>query len=66
MQNRKPPEPESVRQWKEWLRAGPPRCCHTCEHFEIDGRCAIFKMTPPDEFIQMVGKCDQWKQEIPF
>lgn len=34
----RPPEPEFLVQWREWMRAGPPKCCHTCEHYDQFGR----------------------------
>lgn len=66
MQSRKPPEPEFLKQWRDWIKLGAPRCCHTCEHFKDDGRCAEFDMVPPPEFAATVDRCEQWEQEIPF
>jgi hypothetical protein len=42
MPSNKPPEPEFLKQWRDWIKAGPPRCCHTCENYKEDGRCAEF------------------------
>ena len=36
----RPPEPEFLQQWREWLRAGTPKCCHTCEYYTNEGQCA--------------------------
>ena len=63
---KRPPEPEHVRNWREWVKAGPPRCCHTCEHYGPDGGCARFHMTPPPEFAASADQCHRWEQEIPF
>jgi hypothetical protein len=48
------------------MRAGPPKCCHTCEHYGIDGLCVEFFMRPPDDFAATVDACDKWEWEIPF
>jgi hypothetical protein len=66
MQSKKPPEPEFLKRWRDWIKAGPPRCCHTCEHYKQGGRCAVFDMVPPPEFAATVNACHQWEQEIPF
>ena len=62
----RPPEPEFLVQWREWDRAGPPRCCHTCENYGHDGMCVEFFMKPPPEFAEAVGECPKWEQEVPF
>jgi hypothetical protein len=62
----RPPEPEVVKIYKEWIKAGPPKCCHTCEHYAIDGLCIEFWMKPPAEFAAAVGECDKWQPEVPF
>ncbi len=59
-------EPEVVTMYKEWIKAGPPRCCHTCEHYGTDGLCIEFWMEPPPEFAASVGECDKWQQEVSF
>lgn len=62
----RPPEPEFLIQWREWMRAGPPKLCHTCEHYGIDGLCTEFFMTPPEDFASSIDACDKWEREIPF
>jgi hypothetical protein len=62
----RPPEPAHVIQWREWLKAGPPRCCHTCEHYGIDGLCVAFFRTPPEEFAATMNACEEWEAEVPF
>ena len=62
----RPPEPEFLIQWREWMRAGPPKCCFTCDHFNQSGHCLAFDMTPPDDFASTVDACEQWIMEIPF
>jgi hypothetical protein len=66
MQSQRPPIPEFLKQWRDWIKASPPRCCHTCEHYKNDGRCAVFDMIPPAEFAATVDRCQQWEQEIPW
>ena len=62
----RPPEPGFLIQWREWMRAGPPKCCHTCEHYGADGLCVEFFMTPPPEFAGQVDACDKWEAECPI
>jgi hypothetical protein len=64
--NTRPSEPEILIQWREWDKAGPPQCCHTCEHYGVDGLCVEFFMTPPEEFAATVNGCDKWELECPF
>ena len=62
----RPSEPEFLIQWREWDKAGPPKCCFTCEHYGVDGLCVEFFMTPPEEFAATVDGCEKWEQECPF
>jgi hypothetical protein len=62
----RPQEPEFIIQWREWLRAGPPKCCHTCEHYTVDGLCVEFFMTPPEDFAASIDTCDKWMREVTF
>ena len=64
--NTRPSEPEFLIQWREWDKAGPPKCCHTCEHYGVDGLCVEFFMTPPADFAAAVDGCDKWELELPF
>ncbi len=64
--NTRPSEPEFLIQWREWDKAGAPQCCHTCEHYGVDGLCVEFFMTPPEEFAATVDGCDKWELECPF
>ena len=62
----RPPEPEFIVQWREWMRAEPPKCCHTCDHFDQSGHCLAFDMTPPEDFASTVDACERWLMELPF
>lgn len=62
----RPPEPKLLVDYREWVKAGPPKCCHTCEHYRVDGFCVEFFMSPPEEFAASMDGCDKWKREIPF
>ena len=44
------PEPAIVTQYRQTLKAEPPRVCHTCDHYRPDGVCAEFGEAPPPEF----------------
>ena len=55
----RPQEPEFIIQWREWVRAGPPKCCHTCEHYSVDGLCVEFFMTPFDDAVAARRKAEE-------
>lgn len=45
---------------------GRPECCHTCEHYNVHGRCAVFDMEPPQSFADERGACPEYFPEVPF
>lgn len=55
-------EPQPVTEW----RKGPPKCCHTCEHYGVDGQCVVYFMEPPEDFASADGECKDWEVECPF
>lgn len=60
------PEPDSVTNFKRMVAIGPPRCCHTCEFYDVKGTCVVFFMEPPKEFAETHGECADYEREIPF
>lgn len=64
--NSKPPEPQIVRAWRQQVRGGPPRCCHTCDWYRDDGTCAQYRQRVPDDFAARIDACPAWTEEIPF
>jgi hypothetical protein len=62
----RPPEPQFLVDYREWIKAGPPKCCHTCEMYGTDGLCTEFFMTPPADFAAEVNACPKWEPECPF
>lgn len=62
----RPTEPEFLIQWRVWYQAGPPKCCHSCEHYDEAGRCEEFDMEPPESFASARDVCAQWQRAIPF
>ena len=62
----RPPEPQFLIDYREWLKAGPPKCCFTCDEYDASGHCRKFEMRPPEEFASSVDACDQWVEVIPF
>lgn len=59
-------EPESVRRYREIVRQGPPKCCHTCDRYDKSGSCTKFSMEPPEDFAARDGACPEWVMNIPF
>lgn len=51
--------------WLEYYRRGRFPCCFTCANF-VDNVCQVWDQTPPQEFAEAMGKCDEWEDEIPF
>lgn len=62
----RPPKPDFLVQYEEWLAQGPPQCCHTCDHLGGNGQCFIYNQRPPDEFFNTENACDLWERNIPF
>jgi hypothetical protein len=62
----RPAKPDFLVQYEEWVRAGPPQCCHNCISYSMDGRCYVFDMEPPADFVNSAGQCDKWEREVPF
>jgi hypothetical protein len=62
----RPADPQFLLDYRQWMKSGPPKCCHTCEHFSQEGHCSVFDMRPPGEFADEVDGCDQWELEVPF
>lgn len=60
------PKPDFLVQYEQWVSAGPPECCHTCDHYSGEGRCFVFNMMVPAEFVNSFGQCEKYEQEIPF
>ena len=62
----RPPKPDFLVQYEQWVSAGPPQCCHTCDHYSGEGRCFTFNMVPPAEFVNSFGQCEKYERMIPF
>lgn len=61
----RPQEPKFITAWRELSRLNL-RCCHTCEHFNMSGKCLKFDMTPPADFAASLEQCESWEPELPF
>ena len=59
-------EPSIVTVYRDCIKQGPPKCCHTCEHYGTDGLCIEFWMEPPEEFASTLNTCDKWVPEVTF
>ncbi len=62
----RPPEPQFLIDYREWVKACPPKCCFTCDEYDESGHCRKFEMRPPDEFAASVEACESWEPECPF
>jgi len=60
-------EPEYLIKYRDMLKAGPPKCCHTCEDYDKRRMfCYVFKMIPPEDFAATQDACHRYSNEIPF
>lgn len=59
-------EPEVLRKYREIVANGPPRVCHTCDHYLDDGSCRHYDATPPDDFAGTPNACPAWLMAPPF
>ncbi len=49
------------------LRGLPPKCCHSCDHYDNNGKCTEFDAVPTDEFLVTQGCCIDWVEVVvPF
>lgn len=62
----RPKKPDSVVAYEEFVRKGPPRCCHTCGDYNEHGECLRFNSVPPEGFAATEGACADWVYEVPF
>lgn len=58
--------PQFIKDYRAWVKAGAPACCHTCDFYESTGRCAVFDMEPPEAFAASIDECKSYVQEVPF
>lgn len=59
-------EPEVLKRYRKVIAAGPPKVCHSCEHYADDGVCLKYEMEPPEQFASTPNSCPDWIQEVPF
>lgn len=59
-------EPQFLKDYWNWIKSGPPKCCHTCEYYSEAGICDKFNMEPPADFAEAVGECESYLQMVPF
>ena len=47
----------------------PPRCCATCVNLTREGRCKIYDLYPPLDYIEQVNDCEfyaLYADDVPF
>lgn len=57
-------EPESVIKWRAGIKA--PKCCHTCDEYDAQGKCMLHWSDPPEEFAATLNACPDWIEEMAF
>lgn len=60
------PIPKIVADYDLLIEKGPPKCCHTCDFYDVNGTCVAFFMEPPEDFASTVDACPEHILEIPF
>lgn len=53
----RPQEPEFLIQWREYVKKGPPKCCHTRDYYDKTGHCENFNMRPLEDFAATIDAC---------
>lgn len=61
----RPPEPDILIKWRA-MRSTPPKCCHTCDNYDKEGKCVYHWANPPIEFANAIDACPDWREECPF
>ena len=59
-------EPETVKNYRRLLKEPFPKCCHTCENYDLQGVCLRYGMEPPEDFAAKTDACADWVEDIPF
>lgn len=54
--------PDILNLWRE----GPPKMCHTCEHYDEEEICQKHQQEPPEDFAKTQDACQDWLDMIPF
>ena len=65
----RPTEPDYLVKWRQVrdLVRTPPRCCHTCDHYDRFGVCEMANARPPVEFVNYgSAECENYSEELPF
>ena len=60
------PEPEMVKLYRDWIQYGPPKCCHTCDKYDQNGKCTQYDRVPPEDVAAAISECDEYVMEPPF
>lgn len=58
--------PQILLEYYRWVDHGPPRICHTCEHYDLQGVCQLYQMEPPEDFAATQDACADYKPDVPF
>ena len=58
----RPQKPDDLAFWE----GPPPQYCHNCDHYSKQGACLLFKMKPPDEWVNKRDACNKWEWWVPF
>lgn len=59
-------EPEVVTKWRALVKAGPPKCCYTCDNYTDHSFCTRFEEKVPEDFSESIDQCSEWVWELPF
>jgi len=62
----RPCKPDFLIEYEKITKAGPPRCCHTCDHYDGGGMCMAYNLRPPEEFVMLRDSCPMWECVLPF
>lgn len=60
------PKPAFLLEYEKLMADGPPKCCHTCDHYGGNGECLEFRLIPPPEFVNLRDSCPVYSRICPF
>jgi hypothetical protein len=60
------PRPQFITDYYKLIINGPPKCCHSCDNYNDDGICTVYNVVPPENVLEILDICKEWREELPF
>lgn len=60
-------EPDYLIEYRQIVKKGPPKCCHTCDFYGREYMfCTKYDTNPPEDFASTQDACPDYYEIIPF